>query len=293
MNLCKWSLCGALLVMAGTTQACDPRAQCGNTEETSITLDFTADGLVANFNTAGIAGEKETLSSDEWGTWRIWGSIKTPVTNSDGEEELVNQRVFSMSAPFSTAIPASLTLGTVPDGWEQGLETYTTAGSYGDWPAGALTAGDKVTVGLEAMTDPSGNTARCTLARARNQTVPGAVSAPCVDVPSDEDNLNYPGNEQGTYTQQRNLCTGFEHVYYINVAVDCTITANLAYTGAGTDVILEIFQANGDQLLSTSPETSSPETTTAVTGGGSMAVKLRLASGDAALYTLDVIYACN
>ncbi|MFT6819384.1 MAG: hypothetical protein ACJATT_003206 [Myxococcota bacterium] len=73
---------------------------------------------------------------------------------------IANARTFSPYVPFEADVLSTFTVGTVPDGWQQGRENVTTAGTYSTWQEGDLPSGHQMSVRLEAL-NPDDANVRC------------------------------------------------------------------------------------------------------------------------------------
>ena len=150
-----------LIPLALLAAACNPSSECARFDEGG-TFDVTLseDGMSASLDPDDIARARRILKNELWTNWRFSTRLFELVELEDGEIDRQNLRLFSIFTTFDADIPETFDVGTVPEGWEQGLENFTTADTWGQWPEGPLPSDDEYTVYLEALNPADGNV-RC------------------------------------------------------------------------------------------------------------------------------------
>lgn len=161
----------ALTVLTLLT-ACNPESECARYGDGELfTVTLTEDGVVGELDSRPVDRARRMLKNELWTDWRFAARLFTPVLLEDGTTERRDLRLFSMRAPFSRDLPESFQPGVVPDGWEQGLENFTTADTYQPWPTGPLPSGDEYDLYLEVLNPDDGNV-RCAVGDADLTIVP-------------------------------------------------------------------------------------------------------------------------
>jgi hypothetical protein len=116
-------------------------------------------------------------------------------------------------------------------------------------------------------------------------------------------NINYAtGGGPGSWTNAGAICSGLTDIYSVNVGCSgpskpacgtCNVSGKLTYDSKDANLVLEIYDENGQAVQATSAEGASPKTATApVKYGGTFSVRVRNASGPQTSYSLVSTYSC-
>lgn len=154
-----------------------------------------------------------------------------------------------------------------------------------------------VTAGCEVQ--PGGSDATGTAADALSGD-DAAKTAACKAVKT---NINYAtGGMPGSWTHTGAICSGLTDVYSVNVGCSgpskpacgtCSVSGKLTYDSKDANLVLEVYDENGQAVQSTSAEAASPKTAKApVKYGGTFSVRVRNASGTTTSYSLVSTYSC-
>lgn len=150
-----------LLTLLVVLSACNPESECARYGDGDVfDVQLSNDGLTASMGADAVERARRMLKNELWTNWRFAARLFEPVEQEDGSFSRENLRLFSIFTDFANDVPTTFQAGTVPEGWEQGLEEYTTADTYAPWPEGPLPARHEYDVYLEAL-NPTGGNVRC------------------------------------------------------------------------------------------------------------------------------------
>lgn len=135
-------------------------------------------------------------------------------------------------------------------------------------------------------------------------TGPGEDAGPrCDSADISSEPVNGRSSDRGMWTQAETLCPGDRHRYGVGVGCGgggrpacgtCTVSAELTYTNAASDVGLQIYLNNGEVLRDESRDPGSPKSASAVVeDGGSFSVRVNHSGGPSTDYSVDITYACD
>lgn len=131
----------------------------------------------------------------------------------------------------------------------------------------------------------------------------GDAATPSASCNAVKTNINYAtGGEPGSWTHAGEICGGLTDIYSVNVGCSgpskpacgtCSVSGNLTYDSKDTNLVLEVYDENGQTVQSTSAESASPKSAKApVLYGGTFSVRVRNVGGSTASYSLISTYSC-